>query len=229
MATTPSNKWRQQSQANRQGSSGDFVVSWPDNYEVADGAINIFSEDGREGEHRLLADGKATPTPGQYLSDREQELHEHAQEVYKERLHFGVAKEQARKDLPLSNFTEAFWKIDLHNLLHFLRLRLDTHAQAEIRECAEVIASIVRDLFPLTYEAFEDYRLESMTLTRLDRVVLDRIMEAVKDGDAWIPVSMEEFIEEFQHEAWRELKRSRERDECAEKLRELGVLDNDLD
>ena len=64
------------------------------------------------------------------------ELQAKAREVYEARIAAGVAREQARKDLPLSTYTEAYWKIDLHNLLHFLNLRLDDHAQSEIRAYA---------------------------------------------------------------------------------------------
>ena len=70
--------------------------------------------------------------------------------------------------------TEAAWKIDLHNLMHFLRLRLDPHAQAEIREYASAILDLIEDLFPLTMEAFQDYRLNSMQLTALDIMAIQR-------------------------------------------------------
>ncbi len=84
---------------------------------------------------------------GAQLSQKEAAFHRAARELYEERLAFGVAREQARKDLPLSTYTEAYWKIDLHNLFHFLSLRMDEHAQAEIRAYAEVIGTnIVRAL-----------------------------------------------------------------------------------
>ena len=90
-----------------------------------------------------------------------------------------MAREQARKDLPLSTYTEAYWKIDLHNLLHFLALRMDAHAQQEIREYSCTIGEeIVAPLFPLVWEAFRDYRLEAMYLSRLDSGVIARLMEA---------------------------------------------------
>src|SRR5262245_31264404 len=76
---------------------------------------------------------------GEELSSRELALQRLAREVYQERLAAGVAREQARKDLPLSTYTEAYWKIDLHNLLHFLSLRMDSHAQHEIRSYANII------------------------------------------------------------------------------------------
>ena len=77
----------------------------------------------------------------------------------------GVAREQARKDLPLPTYTIAYWKMDLHNLLHFLRLRMDSHAQKEIREYANAIAGFVEKWVPHTWQAFRDYRLNSMSLT----------------------------------------------------------------
>jgi thymidylate synthase (FAD) len=80
---------------------------------------------------------------------------------YSELLEIDLARELARINLPLSNYTEWYWKIDLHNLFHFLRLRLDNHAQYEIRVYGEVIAEIIREIVPLAFEAFEDYVLNS--------------------------------------------------------------------
>ncbi|MBL0113896.1 MAG: FAD-dependent thymidylate synthase, partial [Saprospiraceae bacterium] len=74
-----------------------------------------------------------------------------------------------RKDLPLSTYTEAYWKIDLHNLLHFLSLRMDTHAQYEIRSYANVIGNeIVKKWCPITWDAFHDYKLSSMNFSKLE-------------------------------------------------------------
>jgi len=80
----------------------------------------------------------------------------------------GVARELARINLPLSYYTQWYWKIDLHNLLHFLSLRLDPHAQHEIRAYAEVIAGLVQQWVPLAWEAFVDYRLEGAVLSRME-------------------------------------------------------------
>jgi len=71
----------------------------------------------------------------------------------------GLARELARMALPLSAYTQWYWKIDLHNLFHFLRLRADPHAQFEIRVYADAIADLVRDWVPAAWAAFEDYRL----------------------------------------------------------------------
>lgn len=71
----------------------------------------------------------------------------------------GLARELARMNLPANIYTQWYWKVDLHNLFHFLRLRADAHAQYEIRAYAEAICGIVRDWVPFAYAAFEDYRL----------------------------------------------------------------------
>ncbi len=76
----------------------------------------------------------------------------------------GIARELARIHLPLSLYTEWYWQIDLHNLFHFLKLRLDEHAQYEIRQYARAIAQITRKVAPLAYEAFETYVLKSAVL-----------------------------------------------------------------
>src|SRR5690606_26342059 len=77
----------------------------------------------------------------------------------------GLARELARMNLPANVYTQWYWKTDLHNLFHFLRLRADQHAQYEIRVYAEKMCEIVKDWVPLAYAAFEDYRLGGVTLS----------------------------------------------------------------
>lgn len=164
---------------------------------------------------------------GEQLSAAEAEFQVRARQLYDERITAGVAREQARKDLPLSTYTEAYWKIDLHNLLHYLALRMDAHAQFEIRSYAEAIGErIVAPLFPLVWEAFVDYRLEAMTLTRLDRDVIRRLASRLAERLAAAgkgPAEEDDFLA-VQDAAWAGMTRSRERDECREKLLQLGLL-----
>ena len=87
-----------------------------------------------------------------------------------------VARELARTTLPVNFYTEWYWKIDLHNLLHFLQLRLDRHAQYEIRVYAEAIAGVVKQWCPLTWEAFEDYRLNAYSLSAPALAVVQRML-----------------------------------------------------
>ena len=122
----------------------------------------------QSGIFRSIEKGVKVDIGGAHLSKREDDLHRLAREVYEERLAFGVAKEQARKDLPLSTYTAARWKCDLRNVLHILGLRLDAHAQEEIRAYAQAIAEIVRALWPHTYGLFEEYDLYGVRLSRTE-------------------------------------------------------------
>ena len=116
--------------------------------------------------NRQGSEGGMDTGTGQRLTARETQAQSFLQEIYDERIELGVAREQARKDLPLSTYTEAYWKIDLHNLLHFLNLRMDHKAQLEIREYAETIGEkIVQKWVPLAWEAFMDYRHGSVSLS----------------------------------------------------------------
>ncbi len=98
---------------------------------------------------------------------------------YDELLHDDVARELARINLPLSSYTQWYWQIDLHNLFHFLRLRLDRQAQYEIRQYAEVMAQIVRAVAPVAFEAFEEHVLFATRLSRTLRDRLDRFLRSL--------------------------------------------------
>lgn len=151
-ATTQADKWRTQSQTNKQGSES-YITAWP-----------------KGGEWQREID--LYNTPGDYLSSTELAFHHQAQHLYEMRLKLGVAREQARKDLPLSTFTEAYWSVNLHNLLHFLGLRMDGHAQQEIREYATFIGeNIIAKWVPETWQAFQDYHIlrGALKLTRLEK------------------------------------------------------------
>ena len=171
--------------------------------------------------------GSGLPLPpevGEQLSAEEQHLHDETRRIYDARLAAGVAREQARKDLPLATYTEAYWKIDIHNLLHFLALRMDPHAQEEIRLYATTIGrEIVRPLFPVIWEAFEDYRMGGASLSRLEQGVIRRLLARAAEAGTAPPYSMADFMA-VQDETWRDLNRSRERDECRDKLTDLGLL-----
>jgi len=96
--------------------------------------------------------------------------------AYERALESGVARETARLVLPLAYYTEWYWKVDLHNLLHFLSLRLDPHAQEETRRYAAEIARLVRVVCPVAYEAFEEFTLQGLTLARREQVALQALL-----------------------------------------------------
>jgi thymidylate synthase (FAD) len=110
--------------------------------------------------------------------ERWEKLRTEAGDAYGWLLEEDVAREIARIDLPVSTYTQWYWKIDLHNLLHFLSLRVDPRAQWEIREFARTIAAMVKRVAPLSYEAWVDYDLESRPLTRVERGILSRLVES---------------------------------------------------
>jgi len=135
------------------------------------------SSDNKQGSR-----GFASVELGEELTLQEEELQSRCRQVYQERLEAGIAREQARKELPLSTYTEAYWKCDLHNLLHFLALRMEPSAQYEIRVYAQVIGSeIVRRWCPIAWEAFEDYHLNSMALSRLEQAIIHAIGAGQKE------------------------------------------------
>ena len=138
-----------QSPTNKQGSGGAIPR------DVAEEVRNLMSGDADaafETYHDLL--GKPSDD-SPFDPDRQKLLAENG----------GVSRELARINLPLSTYTKWYWKIDLHNLLHFLGLRLHPHAQWEIRQYAVVIARMVEALCPLVWEAFEDFKLHRVELS----------------------------------------------------------------
>lgn len=102
---------------------------------------------------------------------------------YKSYVDQGVAREIARINLPLSAYTEWYWKIDLHNLFHFLQLRMESHAQYEIRVYADTIAQIVKQIFPMAYEAFEDYIVNAVTFSAPELSLLNNIFANINFDD----------------------------------------------
>jgi thymidylate synthase (FAD) len=91
--------------------------------------------------------------------------HAASYEEYERLIEAGLARELARIGLPLSLYTEWYWKIDLHNLFHFLRLRMDPHAQQEIRQYANIMADMVKIVCPMAYEAFMDYSFNALSFS----------------------------------------------------------------
>ncbi|MFG0326403.1 MAG: FAD-dependent thymidylate synthase [Phycisphaerales bacterium JB037] len=130
---------RKQSRSNRQGGEETFAI---------------------EGEGEEL---KTAREFLDYLGDVEERYRK-----YLELTEQGVSRELARIGLPVNVYTEWYWKCDLHNILHFLGLRLDPHAQREIRDYAEAMRRLIEPIVPITMEAWRDYATDAMRLTRLE-------------------------------------------------------------
>jgi thymidylate synthase (FAD) len=112
----------------------------------------------------------------------------------------GLARELARMVLPTNYYTQWYWKIDLQNLLHFISLRLDAHAQYEIRVYAEKIAEIVKLWVPYAYEAFEDYRINATQLSSIEKEIIQQLLNGKKIDRNSVGLSdreWSEFLEKF--------------------------------
>ena len=127
--------------------------------------------------------GRADAVPdevGAGLEERQRVLQEDMLTEYHTRIEEGVSREQARMDLPVSNYTSFYWKCNLHNLFHFLALRMDEHAQTEIRKYAEIIGGeITAKWVPMAWEAFVDYQLLSISFSRMEVNALGRLMSSL--------------------------------------------------
>jgi thymidylate synthase (FAD) len=164
--------------------------------------------------------GASLPTDaGARFSAEEEELQQRARDAYAGRIAAGIAREQARKDLPLSTYTEAYWKIDLHNLLHFLELRMDVHAQQEIRAYATVIGEqIVARWVPVTWSAFLDYRRQGVRLSRFEA----EMVAALAAGDAARASAIAQGLGMLERADDGRLKANFERREIETRLKSLG-------
>lgn len=133
----------------------------------------------------------------------------------------GISREMARINLPLSTFTEWYWECDLNNLLNFLSLRMDKHAQKEIRDYANAMHEILAPLAPWTFEAFEDFHpyRQAMILSRLDKEIVKCIVgnEMVQ---ACVIANQNGWLEKDENGKY---KAVRERIECEQKLAALGI------
>lgn len=198
---TSPQEWRLQATDNKQGSSG-FLTEWPKGNKVeveynsnqmtydiihrTNNTVRVFcmpydwwdkmgylqNPNAKYDEWGSYLGSDPEPTPGQALTFLEKEYNTITNELYQLRIDLGIAKEQARKDLPLSTYTRAYWKCDLHNIFNFLRLRMDSHAQQEIRFFANSMFDIIKQLCPVACEAFEDYVLHAKKFSRMEMEML---------------------------------------------------------
>lgn len=191
-----------------------YSIAIDEAHRVQDGAWRAQSTSNRQGSEGLVDASLADR-----LSAREAELQALAREVYQERLELGVAREQARKDLPLSTYTEAYWKTNLHNLLHFVRLRMDPHAQWEIQEYARAIGEeVIARWCPVAWEAFRDYRVDSFELSDPEAACLAPLIAGDREGA--LAVARERGLLRERKGEW---VPSREGSEFVEKLARLGL------
>lgn len=164
-------------------------------YQPAPDAVTTQSTQNRQGGSAELCSGN-TALAQSFVSTQQACYDQYETYLGKE-----MRRELARINLPVSLYTEWYWKIDLHNLFHFLALRLDSHAQMEIRVFAEAMADLVKERVPIAWRAFADYRLGSMSFSKLELDVLRSLLSGqTVELDKAIPGRRErnEFVEKME-------------------------------
>lgn len=152
--------------------SGRYSVMKNEFYIPAGEDIAFQSEDNRQGRKNESVPQKLQQEIRQLMAEEQNR----AYETYTKLLEMGIAREIARINLPLSLYTEWYWQMDLHNLFHFLKLRMDKHAQKEIRDYAQVIFSIVRKVCPMAARSFEKHKLSGVSLSEEEAAAVREIV-----------------------------------------------------
>lgn len=153
--------------------SGRYSVMTDECYRPDREHINPQSEVNRQGRTDIVLDqAKQDEVLAKFKKD-----HQVIFDNYHSMLDDGIARELARIDLPLSMYTEWYWQMDLRNLFHFLSLRLDSHAQYEIRVYAEQMLEIVKKVCPIASEAFEEFEYGAMSFSKSERAALHAMLK----------------------------------------------------
>lgn len=172
-------QWIRHRTANVNEYSARYSILDREFYIPAPDALNTQSVINNQGRGEVL-EGEEAQRVLKYLTDDAMRAYDHYEAMISDEGQQGLARELARMNLPANIYTQWYWKVDLHNLLHFLRLRADSHAQYEIRVYADEICKIVADWVPFAYRAFEDYRLGG---AQLSGTALDCVRRMLKGED----------------------------------------------
>lgn len=172
-------QWIRHRTANVNEYSGRYSIMKDDFYLPDIDQIRPQSVNNKQGR----SDETFEPEKANEIRDRLGKVQKDLYSDYESLLGDDFARELARINLPLSNYTEWYWKIDLHNLFHFLRLRIDSHAQYEIRVYGEAMAEIVKQIVPHAWEAFEDYSLNSANFSKPELQAIKQMFAGTKVED----------------------------------------------
>lgn len=158
--------------------SGRYSIMSPDFYVPEIERIQNQSKTNNQG---TAEDGSLSLSTQIIIQNKMIAEQQSAQDHYENYISADVARELARNNLPVSNYTEWYWKIDLKNLFHFLSLRLDSHAQYEIRVFAEAIYEFIKPMFPFACEAFEDYQLQGCRISKAEKGIISSLLNQDSD------------------------------------------------
>lgn len=168
-------------------------------YEPTDSALALQSSDNKQGRGGAIDND----TLSEYR-DRIDDVYGKAVSTYDWMLEEDFAREIARVHLPVSAYTQWYWKIDLHNLMHFLTLRCHPHAQYEIRVYAEIMAAIVKEVAPIAFNSWKDYDLNSCRMSSMEMNMLrnlltkEQLEEEIKKSNMISGREASEFLAKFE-------------------------------
>ncbi len=186
-------QWIRHRTANVNEYSARYSIMDKDYYIPAPEQLAVQSSDNRQGRGEVLNSQTAERVLTLLREDAEQ-TYGHYEEMLDED-GIGLARELARMNLTLNTYTQWYWKTDLHNLFHFLRLRADSHAQYEIRVYAEAMLETVKAWVPLSYGAFCDYRLGAVTFSAKMMTALKKLLAGEPVEQATSGLSKREWAE----------------------------------
>lgn len=161
-------QWIRHRSANVNEYSGRYSIMKEEFYLPKEKDILYQSTVNKQGRSKKVVPDETKKEMLAFLEDSNKK----AYSKYTDYVEDGLARELARINLPLSLYTEWYWKIDLHNLFHFLSLRMDSHAQHEIQEYAKIMAEMVKKVCPIAYEAFIDYKVNSIGFSGVELGIL---------------------------------------------------------
>ncbi|MBN1982299.1 MAG: FAD-dependent thymidylate synthase [Chitinivibrionales bacterium] len=158
--------------------SGRYSVMANEFYLPGSQSIALQSTNNKQGRSDQSVPPQLQQKVLKLLKTDQDQLYTHYESMVEE----NIARELARINLPLSLYTQWYWQIDLHNLFHFLKLRLDSHAQYEIRCYGETIAAMTKALCPRAYEAFEELVLTSATISKPEIEAIKKMLSGAQSG-----------------------------------------------
>ncbi len=172
-------QWMRHRTASINEESGRYSIMKEEFHEPSPGDIGYQSKDNKQGR----ASDEVAPEVVQRFLEFLKQDRDSAYAHYEQFLQDNVARELARIVLPLSLYSEFYWQMNLHNLMHFLRLRMDPHAQKEIRDYANRVAECAQAVAPIAWEAFEEYKLQGASFSGTELALLRRLISGERMPD----------------------------------------------
>ena len=180
-------QWVRHRMARMNEVSGRYSIMKDEFYVPENSCISKQSTNNKQGRGEVFEEKQAKEFQAEFIEGQQK-----AYEVYKDMVEKGIAREIARINLPLALYTEFYWQMDLHNLFHFLKLRLDSHAQYEIRLYAEKILEIIKTVCPMAVNSFENTMEKAVSFNGEEMEALRKILSGEEN-----PIQDEKKLKRF--------------------------------